>query len=573
MSNSFPDQSSHPYESLYAICRPLECPSAPSAMHTHGHEEAYCLDIVSISTNSNTIDTTNTRATTKSTATMARLSPSKGESPETHEDYSTSSSSSVDSDDILALLKNPGFEMDAFLAESDSDESKERHEPSSEEDAFLETQRRRKHNGNVHNYISAIAEEKNCDVDDECEEPESESTTEKNQKPSPEKDRKKLKHDGDVLDCIDGITEEEEEVDGDNIDGESKSRRSSSSSRRSTLSARKIKYNGDVLDFIGVITEEEEGGKNIDMELMSACSANTSSSSRRKRRQKFTVETQMSHYFPRPVTNKRPRKTTIRYAPQDNRSSSSIRLPAKKRNLVKEASLVSKSVDRHWFQMYGRLVEYKKRRDGSFVVTPNKEDKELSEWASDQRYKLSKNQLAHQQVALLDEIGFMNGAKGEDRTQWYIMYARLLDYKNAHGDHWRGGKLNRHCDVDPQLGLWAEHQISLKKKDGLLPERRKLLENIGFRWSRKTGFDKWMQMYDQLVAYHQMYGTTVVGKHGPDVAPLRNWINRQRHFAKRGGLTEIRTRLLNKIGFVWDYSNCYAEAIAAAANNSNNSNS
>lgn len=284
----------------------------------------------------------------------------------------------------------------------------------------------------------------------------------------------------------------------------------------------------------------------------------------------------MSHYFPRPATKKRPRTTTIRHTPHDNRppSSCSMRVPLKKRKIVKKVPLVSKRVPGQWFRIYERLVEYKKRHDGSIVVTPNEDDKELLElleWASDQRYKLSRNQLTQQQVALLDGIGFMDGASEEDRKQWYFMYRRLLDYKKAHGDRWRWAKLNRHCDVDPELGLWAEYQASLKDNNGLLLERRQLLDKIGFRWNLKAGFDTWMKMYDQLVAYQQMYGTTVVGKHGPDVAPLRLWINKQRFISRRGGLTDIRAKLLNDIGFVWDYSNCYAEAIAAAAASNNNS--
>ena len=72
-----------------------------------------------------------------------------------------------------------------------------------------------------------------------------------------------------------------------------------------------------------------------------------------------------------------------------------------------------------------------------------------------------------------------------DKT-WDVMFDRLMNYKNQHGN----------CEVpqkymgDPQLGRWVRKQR--QKRDKMSEERKARLEEIGFQWSG-LAFQKKMQ--------------------------------------------------------------------------------
>jgi hypothetical protein len=61
---------------------------------------------------------------------------------------------------------------------------------------------------------------------------------------------------------------------------------------------------------------------------------------------------------------------------------------------------------------------------------------------------------------------------------WPKKYNQLAVFKAQHG----------HCDVpvmwpeNPQLGGWIGRQRHLKKSGKLLPDREKMLNEIGFKW-------------------------------------------------------------------------------------------
>lgn len=96
------------------------------------------------------------------------------------------------------------------------------------------------------------------------------------------------------------------------------------------------------------------------------------------------------------------------------------------------------------------------------------------------------------------------------------------------------------------MGNWVYQQRFLFTKGKLPKERHALLESIGFSLKSKRP-NRWIKMYERLVAYNKKHGTTCVRREWEGDPQLAIWVANQR----RGCKKQDRINLLNKIGFVW----------------------
>ena len=122
------------------------------------------------------------------------------------------------------------------------------------------------------------------------------------------------------------------------------------------------------------------------------------------------------------------------------------------------------------------------------------------------------------------------------------MYDTLEKYKEEHGDCLVP---QRYLD-DPKLGRWVNKQR--ENKDKLLPERRKLLDEIGFTW-RVVQREPWHKMFERLIEYRESNGNCLVPQRYKKDPRLGCWVREQR---KRKRLMPVdRKRRLDSIDFIW----------------------
>jgi Helicase associated domain len=146
---------------------------------------------------------------------------------------------------------------------------------------------------------------------------------------------------------------------------------------------------------------------------------------------------------------------------------------------------------------------------------------------------------------------------------WEERYRALCEYKKKHGNC----RVPRRYKEDQSLGLWVGNQRMALKKGTMRPDRRRLLEAIGFEavdarytWSDKRNTERieraWLDMYKVLLDFYATFGDTDVPKsyvctiEGRQIA-LGRWVSRQRTYFAKGVIREDRQRMLDEIGFVW----------------------
>jgi hypothetical protein len=136
---------------------------------------------------------------------------------------------------------------------------------------------------------------------------------------------------------------------------------------------------------------------------------------------------------------------------------------------------------------YEQLVEFKRTNGHCMVPLKYEQDKSLGIWVSNQRQYHKKNKLRLDRKRVLDEIGFAWKADADrgfkpDDNHWHQQYEKLLEYKRKIG----------HCKVprkymdDKSLGVWVSSQRARHANNKMLPDRKDLLDKIGFAWKHCT---------------------------------------------------------------------------------------
>jgi hypothetical protein len=194
-----------------------------------------------------------------------------------------------------------------------------------------------------------------------------------------------------------------------------------------------------------------------------------------------------------------------------------------------------------WMEVYNRLISYKEQHDGSTnVPQSSKEYCMLGRWVSQQRVRYRGGTLSKTKIALLESIGFQWQLL--DKNHWMKMYQRLVEYKKKNGT----AGVPQRCKADPKLSKWVHNQRQrCRHKDQM-----KLLNAIGFEWQSSGRFrrSQWQEMYQRLVEYKKLHGTTLVPQRYEADRSLGRWVNKQRTYCK----LKSRVDLLNAIGFVWN---------------------
>jgi hypothetical protein len=126
-----------------------------------------------------------------------------------------------------------------------------------------------------------------------------------------------------------------------------------------------------------------------------------------------------------------------------------------------------------WTQHYEELKAFR-RKHGH--CNPEVSKSELGKWVHKQRCKA--NRMPLHRKKLLDELGFSWG--GKVRDAWMRQYEQLNAY------HLKYGRFPA-SRMSP-LGHWVSNQRTMHTTGRMLPERKRLLEEIGFAWRVYAGW-------------------------------------------------------------------------------------
>ena len=203
--------------------------------------------------------------------------------------------------------------------------------------------------------------------------------------------------------------------------------------------------------------------------------------------------------------------------------------------------------NKHWNDMFRRLVLYKRQYNSTSVPRNYAADLKLGSWVM---YQRSQNEaISNHRVDLLNSIGFVWNALD---SQWDRMFQRLVRYKKQHHGSTlvsAGG-----YEVDNQLKKWGDHQRQSYRRENISVDRIKRLESIDFVWDPLE--EQWMAMYDRLRAYKNKHKSTQVPRtyttaenHLPH---LGSWVYKQRSLYRNGKSLEKRVEYLNSIDFEWE---------------------
>ena len=211
--------------------------------------------------------------------------------------------------------------------------------------------------------------------------------------------------------------------------------------------------------------------------------------------------------------------------------------------------------EEQWTNMYYNLVEYNKiYKDYDYC-----DDPDLAQWISEQRRDYRNGELRPHRIAVLNSIQFEWEEKYTDMKQnhksneeWIDMFDKLVAYKECY----KNKSLPQKYGL--KLGYWVAYQRHFYRKNRLLPNRVELLNSIGFGWDgdkakKKCVNQRWMKMYQKLVAYKDCNNTTTIiqplHKEDPQLA---NWVDNQCRAYYSGTILPDRFDHLNSIGFDWE---------------------
>lgn len=129
-----------------------------------------------------------------------------------------------------------------------------------------------------------------------------------------------------------------------------------------------------------------------------------------------------------------------------------------------------------WDEMFGRLLAFR-RSHGTLKATKSEAGRQLMDWIAEQRRARRRRRLSDRQVKLLDAVEFpWEPNKGTSDSTWMEKYALVRKFHQEGDRDLRG--------ADEKLRLWATVQRGRRKKGLLEARRARLLDAIGFKWSK-----------------------------------------------------------------------------------------
>ena len=194
---------------------------------------------------------------------------------------------------------------------------------------------------------------------------------------------------------------------------------------------------------------------------------------------------------------------------------------------------------------FGELEDYLEVHGDCNVPNGWIENPPLARWVAYQRVLYRKGMMDPEREEWLTWLGF-SWEPLEER--WEEMFGLLIAYQEAHsGD----------CDVPERyevegvnLGIWVMNQRRQFKEGNMDPERKRRLEDLGFKWDCfEEDWEEWFQL---LAEFKEVHGHCNVPQ-GYEVNGIKlgMWVQRQRNDYKQGRMDPERVQRLRELGFWW----------------------
>lgn len=214
-----------------------------------------------------------------------------------------------------------------------------------------------------------------------------------------------------------------------------------------------------------------------------------------------------------------------------------VEVTAKKRGLLNSLGFDWDPLGSAWEAHFKNLKAYKKAHGDCRVPDGSEEYPGLAIWVANTRRR--RTSLTPQQERKLERIGF---DWNPHESFWEEHFEKLKKFKKKYG----------HCNVparwekDKRLAHWVHEQRQRMRKKRIAPEKRKLLESLGFV---ESIFDaRWEQRFAELEDFKKRFGHCFVPvKNWPENPALDNWCCHQRYHWKELSLS--RRRRLKALGF------------------------
>jgi hypothetical protein len=192
------------------------------------------------------------------------------------------------------------------------------------------------------------------------------------------------------------------------------------------------------------------------------------------------------------------------------------------------------NLDRRWLSYYWQLVKFKQEHGHAKVPLKKGKNTPFAAWTQNQRPRW--NKLSINRRMLLDRMGF---DWTPTKSRWMKQFTKLVEFRNTYG----------HCNPPRAFELAKFVQHTRERKDRLSQERVRLLDAIGFEWSRWDAI--WNRRFDELKEFKSRFGHSNVPENWPENRGLANWVSHQRARRKMMSMPPERIKKLNSLGFKW----------------------
>lgn len=144
--------------------------------------------------------------------------------------------------------------------------------------------------------------------------------------------------------------------------------------------------------------------------------------------------------------------------------------------------------DKVWNKMYKQLVKHINKYGNTSVIKNYK----LANWCETQRGYFKTNELSQERIDALNDVNF---AWDFFSSKWNVGYEELKKYISTYGHAYvpssyttdKGFKLGQWCSIQRKLSRPAPPSHAVKNRQGISPDRKKMLDDIGFLWHIDKG--------------------------------------------------------------------------------------
>ncbi len=180
----------------------------------------------------------------------------------------------------------------------------------------------------------------------------------------------------------------------------------------------------------------------------------------------------------------------------------------------------------------------------------------LGSWLYLQKINYNNNTLPTDKAELLTALG-MNFTIQKKSISWEDMYEKAKEYYEKYGNLLV--KRNYVTEDGLPLGVWINTQRYFHTTNRLIPERTKLLEDIGMRFDIRRIIMNWDDAYLKVKEYYKKFGNLdrIWDGQTDEELLLKKWIINQQIYYSRGNLSHERVILLSEVGVSFDTKRNY----------------